>query len=74
MDTMTRSAPDSLDRARRRLDRRFDDIARRYAGHPAPEVLDALEREVCAVGVTPSRPDLSALAREIAGALGPSPS
>jgi hypothetical protein len=67
MDTTTRSGiPDSLGQARRRLDRRLDEIAREYAGHPAHEVLSALEREVCAAGVTPSRPDLSSVATQIA--------
>ena len=69
MNTTTRGrTPDSLAQARRRLDRRFDDIAREYAGHPRNEVLIALEREVCTAGVTPTRPDLSALAAQISSA------
>jgi hypothetical protein len=68
MDTMSRRSgiPDSLQRARHRLDHRLDELARRYAGRPQPEVLSVLEREVCAAGVTPSHPDLSAVARQIA--------
>ena len=63
-------SPDSLLQARRRLDRRLEDIARRYAGQPQPEVLGALEREVAAAAVMPSRPDLSTLARRISEAPG----
>jgi hypothetical protein len=67
MNTMTRDVlPDALRRAQNDLDSRFDEIARQYAGHPRSEVLGVLEREVCAAGVTPVRPDLSALARQIA--------
>jgi hypothetical protein len=69
MPATTRDAlPDTLRRAQEDLDRRFDEIARQYAAHPPAEVLDALEHEVCAAGVTPLRPDLSALAQEIARA------
>jgi hypothetical protein len=68
MNTTTRPrAVDSLALARRRLDHRFDEIAHEYAGQPQHDVLMALEREVCAAGVTPTRADLSALARQIAG-------
>jgi hypothetical protein len=70
--TSAEHGTDELDRARRRLDRRFDQIAREYAGRPEHEVLGVLEREVCAAGVTPLRPDLTALAREISAAPGPS--
>ena len=66
MGATTQSVPDALRRAQQELDRRFDEIARQYAGHPRSEVLDVLEHEVCAAGVTPVRPDLSALARQIA--------
>jgi hypothetical protein len=68
MGATTQSVPDTLRRAQQELDRRFDEIARQYAGHPRSEVLDVLEHEVCAAGVTPVRPDLSALARQIAEA------
>jgi hypothetical protein len=68
MATMTRGAIDSLDEARQRLDHRFDEVAREYAGHPRHEVLSVLEREVCAAGITPTRADLSALAQQIADA------
>jgi len=68
MGATTQSVPDALLRAQQELDRRFDEIARQYAGHPRSEVLDVLEHEVCAAGVTPVRPDLSALARQIAAA------
>jgi len=68
MGATTQSVPDTLLRAQQELDRRFDEIARQYAGHPRSEVLDVLEHEVCAAGVTPVRPDLSALARQIAEA------
>jgi hypothetical protein len=67
MSATTHDVPDALRRAQEELDRRFDEIARQYAGHPRSEVLDVLEHEVCAAGVTPVRPDLSALARQIAG-------
>jgi hypothetical protein len=71
MDATTRGfAPESLRRAQEQLDRRFDEMARDYAGHPRHEVLSALEREVCAAGVTPSRPDLSSLAQEISDVSG----
>lgn len=67
--TRTRGCtPESLQRARQWLDCRVDEIARQLAGHPQSEVLAALEREVCAAGVTPLRPDLSALARQISAA------
>ena len=66
MGATTQHVPDALRRAQQELDRRFDEIARQYAGHPRSEVLDVLEHEVCAAGVTPVRPDLSALARQIA--------
>jgi hypothetical protein len=66
MGATTQHAPDTLRRAQQELDRKFDEIARQYAGHPRSEVLDVLEHEVCAAGVTPVRPDLSALARQIA--------
>ena len=56
---------DHLEEIRLRLDRRFDEIEREYAGRPEAEVFSALEREVCAAGVTPIRPDLSALARSV---------
>ena len=68
MGATTQSVPDALLRAQQELDRRFDEIARQYAGHPRSEVLDVLEHEVCAAGVTPVRPDLSAVARQIAEA------
>jgi hypothetical protein len=68
MGATTQSVPDALLRAQQELDRWFDEIARQYAGHPRSEVLDVLEHEVCAAGVTPVRPDLSALARQIAEA------
>jgi hypothetical protein len=67
-DHRSEHGTEELDRARRRLDRRFDQIAREYAGRPEHEVLGVLEREVCAAGVTPVRPDLTALAREISAA------
>ena len=65
MGATTQHLPEALRRAQEELDRRFDEIARQYAGHPRAEVLSALEREVCGAGVTPVRPDLSALARQI---------
>jgi hypothetical protein len=69
MDVKSRGGyPDSLQRARRRLDRKLEELARSYAGHAQPEVLSALEREVCAAGVAPSQPDLSAVARQISQA------
>lgn len=69
MDATTPIAtPESLRRAQEELDRKFDEIAKEYAGHPRQEVLSVLEREVCAAGVTPTRPDLSALARQISAA------
>ena len=68
MGATTQSVTDTLRRAQQELDRRFDEIARQYAGHSRSEVLDVLEHEVCAAGVTPVRPDLSALARQIAEA------
>jgi hypothetical protein len=68
MGATTQLVPDALLRAQQELDRRFDEIARRYAGHPRSEVLSVLEREVCTAGVTPVRPDLSSLARQIAEA------
>ena len=66
MGATTQHVPDALRRAQEDLDRRFDEIAREFAGHPRAEVLDVLEREACLAGVTPVRPDLSALARQIA--------
>ncbi len=68
MAAATHVPTESLLRAQEELDRRFDEIARQYAGHPRSEVLDVLEHEVCAAGVTPVRPDLSALARQISEA------
>jgi hypothetical protein len=57
MGATTQSVPDTLRRAQQELDRRFDEIARQYAGHPRSEVLDVLEHEVCAR--TPGRTELA---------------
>jgi hypothetical protein len=61
---------ETLEEVRDRLDRRIEDISREYAGRPMADVLDALERAVCAAGVLPTRPDLSGRAREISGVAG----
>jgi hypothetical protein len=58
----------TLEQLRDRLDARIEEVARQYAGRPCADVLHALEREVAAAGVLPTRPDLSRLAREISAA------
>lgn len=41
------------------------DVGRRYAGHPAGEVLAVLEQTVTAAGATPDRRALEQFARDI---------